>query len=417
MEDSMASVLDAITGLVNPQLVSQIAGRLGEPEANVQRGMQTSATAVLAALASKAGDGNLMRTVLDTAKRFASDPAATASAAIGDATAGGDSTTSPATGLLSSLFGGGTTTALSTAIGSASGLRPESASSLLPMSVPLVLGWLGKRANQEGMDASGLGAWLARERDTLVSALPAGLRTLLGASSPSMPNVDIPKVGIPGAASMPSISKSRNWMPAALVGLLAVLLIGYFTLRHKPANTVVAQNGAIAVNDSLHAAAAPVVADSSAASGMVHEAIPGGVDLTVAPNGIEARLIQFVKDSSARVNDTTWFNFDRLLFETGSATLKPESQAQLKSVAQILQAYPNVKARIGGYTDNSGDAAANMQLSESRAQNVRAELEKLGVAGDRLDAKGYGAEHPVGDNATAEGRAANRRIALRVTAK
>jgi len=113
---------------------------------------------------------------------------------------------------------------------------------------------------------------------------------------------------------------------------------------------------------------------------MVHESIPGGAELTVAPNGIEAHLIQFIKDSSARVNDTTWFNFDRLLFETGSATLKPESEAQLKSVAQMLQAYPNVKARVGGYTDNSGNAAANLKLSESRAQNVREELEKLGVS-------------------------------------
>lgn len=414
----MASVLDAITGLVNPELVSQTAGRLGEPEANVQRGMQTSVTAVLAALANKAGDGSLMRTVLDTAKHVASDSEASPSTAIGNAAGGTDSASSPATGLLSSLFGGGSTTALSTAIAGASGLRPESASSLLSMSVPLVLGWLGQRARQEGLDASGLGAWLGRERAALASALPSGLGAMLGASSLSMPKVDIPNVGIPSAASMPSMSTSRNWLPAALVGLVALLVIGYFTLRHKPGDTVVAQNGAIATDSSARAAApAPAAVDSSAASGMIHETLPGGGELSVAPNGIEAHLIQFIKDSSAHANDTTWFNFDRLLFETGSATLKPESEAQLKSVSQILQAYPNVKARIGGYTDNSGNAAANLKLSESRAQNVLSEFEKLGVGSDRLDAKGYGAEHPVGDNATAEGRAANRRIALRVTAK
>ena len=286
------------------------------------------------------------------------------------------------------------------------------------MSAPVALAWLGQRARMEGLDASGLGAWLARERAALTSALPSGLGALLGASGVSMPKVDLPNISIPSAASLPSMSKSRNWVPAALVGLLAVLLIGYFTMRRKPAETVVAQNGAIATDSSVHAAApAPAVADSAAASGMVHESIPGGTELTVAPNGIEAHLIQFIKDPAAKVNDTTWFDFDRLLFETGSATLKPESEAQLKSVAQILQAYPNVKARVGGYTDNSGNAAANMKLSEARAQNVRSELEKLGVESGRLDAKGYGAEHPVGDNSTADGRAANRRIALRVTAK
>ena len=413
----MASILDSITGLVSPPLVSQIAGRLREPEANVQRGMETSITAILAAIASKAEDGNLMQTVLDAAKRVASDPTSSASAALGTAS-GADSANGEATGLLSSLFGGGATAALSTSIAGASGLRPESASTLLSISAPVVLSWLGQRARMEGLDASGLGAWLARERATLASAVPSGLGALFGASGASMPKVDLPNIDIPSAASMPSMSKSRNWIPAALVGILAVLLIGYFTMRPKPAETVVAQNGAIATDSSVHAAApAPAVVDSSAASGMVHESIPGGTELTVAPNGIEAHLIRFIKDPAARVNDTTWFNFDRLLFETGSATLKPESEAQLKSVAQILQAYPNVKARIGGYTDNSGNAAANMKLSEARAQNVRSELEKLGVASGRLDAKGYGAEHPVGDNSTADGRAANRRIALRVTAK
>jgi len=415
----MASILDSISGLVDPSLVSQIAGRLREPEANVQRGMQTSIMAIVAGVASKAEDGNLMRTILDAAKRFASDPAQSASATLGNIAAGAGSANTEATGVLSSLFGGGTTAALSTAIAGASGLRPESASTLLSASVPIVLAWLAQRARLDGLDASGLGAWLARERATLVNALPAGLGTMLGASGIGMPKVDLPDISIPTAASLPSMSTSRNWIPAALVGLVAVLLIGFFAMRRKPADTVVAQTGAIVADTAAGSAAAPAasVADSSAASGMVHESIPGGAELTVAPNGIEAHLIQFIKDSSARVNDTTWFNFDRLLFETGSATLKPESEAQLKSVAQILQAYPNVKARVGGYTDNSGNAAANLKLSESRAQNVREELEKLGVASGRLDAKGYGAEHPVGDNSTAEGRAANRRIALRVTAK
>jgi OOP family OmpA-OmpF porin len=414
----MASIMETITGLVSPQLVSQVASGLQEPEANVQQGLQLSIPAIVAAVASKADDGNFMQTVLDEAKRVASDPVAAASSALGNAQAGAESANSAGSGVLSTVLGGGTTTALATAVSRASGLRPESANRLVSISVPVVLAWLGQRARLEGLDASGLGAWLARERTALASALPAGLGSLFGMSGVSMPKVDIPNINIPSAASLPSMSSSRNWLPAALIALIAVVLIGYFALRHKPADTVVAQNGAIATDSSAHSAApAPATADSSTASGMIRESLPGGAELNVAPNGIEAHLIRFIKDSSAHVNDTTWFNFDRLLFETGSSTLKPESEAQLKSVAQILEAYPNVKARIGGYTDNSGNAAANMKLSEARAQNVRSELEKLGVASGRLDAKGYGAEHPVGDNSTAEGRAANRRIALRVTAK
>ena len=100
-----------------------------------------------------------------------------------------------------------------------------------------------------------------------------------------------------------------------------------------------------------------------------------------------------------------------------SATLTPDSEEQLRFVAQILKAYPNVRARIGGYTDNSGDASANVKLSQARAETVMKELVGQGIAANRLDARGYGAEHPVADNSTEEGRARNRRISLLVTAK
>jgi OmpA-OmpF porin, OOP family len=73
--------------------------------------------------------------------------------------------------------------------------------------------------------------------------------------------------------------------------------------------------------------------------------------------------------------------------------------------------------RIGGYTDNQGDAAANLKLSQDRANNVMQQLVTMGVDPSRLDAKGYGEDHPVADNTTDAGRAMNRRISMRVTAK
>ena len=76
-----------------------------------------------------------------------------------------------------------------------------------------------------------------------------------------------------------------------------------------------------------------------------------------------------------------------------------------------------MKAKLGGYTDNTGDKAFNLKLSDDRAKNVMAELVKLGVEAPRLAAEGYGEEHPVGDNATEEGRQKNRRISIRVTEK
>ena len=145
--------------------------------------------------------------------------------------------------------------------------------------------------------------------------------------------------------------------------------------------------------------------------------LPDGSELSVPSRGVEARLVTYLNDSSAPLSDTTWFDFDRLLFDTGKATLQPASEDQLTNIAAILKAYPQVKIRIGGYTDNTGDSAANVQLSEERADNVMAELARLGIDPARMTAKGYGDADPIADNSTEEGRQKNRRISLRVTDK
>ena len=145
--------------------------------------------------------------------------------------------------------------------------------------------------------------------------------------------------------------------------------------------------------------------------------LPSGVELNVPEFGVEKKLIAFIEDKSKPVDKTTWFSFDRLDFETGSATLKPTSAEQMKNIAEIMKAYPKVALKIGGYTDNVGNADANLKLSRTRAENTMQELVKLGVDAKRLEAEGYGEKHPVADNATEEGRQKNRRIDLRVTRK
>jgi OmpA-OmpF porin, OOP family len=150
---------------------------------------------------------------------------------------------------------------------------------------------------------------------------------------------------------------------------------------------------------------------------MVERELQGGGKVTVPERGVEGRLLAFIADAGQPVDRTTWFDFDRLTFDTGKATLGAASQEQLAAVAAILAAYPAVKLKIGGYTDNVGDAAFNQRLSEERARNVSAALAGLRVDPARLAAEGYGEQFPVGDNATAEGRARNRRISMRVTEK
>jgi OOP family OmpA-OmpF porin len=109
-------------------------------------------------------------------------------------------------------------------------------------------------------------------------------------------------------------------------------------------------------------------------------------------------------------------NLMNIYFDTGSATITADSQETLTSAATaIKQAPADTRIEVGGHTDNTGDAAANMTLSQQRADAVATRLGELGVAAGTLTAKGYGQDKPRADNGTDGGRAQNRRIEFMVS--
>lgn len=97
-------------------------------------------------------------------------------------------------------------------------------------------------------------------------------------------------------------------------------------------------------------------------------------------------------------------------FATGKATIEGDASAEIQKVADFMAKFPNVSVTIEGHTDNRGRAATNKALSQKRADAVKAEIVKLGVDAARLTAVGYGADKPIADNNTEEGRAQNRRV-------
>ena len=145
--------------------------------------------------------------------------------------------------------------------------------------------------------------------------------------------------------------------------------------------------------------------------------LPDGTELKAAKGGIEEQWVAFV-NSTDPVSKDKWFNFDRVLFDTGKATLRPESNDQIENAAKVLKAFPKLKIKVGGYTDNVGKPESNMKLSQERADVMKAAIEKAGApAGSIEKAEGYGETNPIASNDTDAGKQQNRRIAIRVTAK
>lgn len=100
---------------------------------------------------------------------------------------------------------------------------------------------------------------------------------------------------------------------------------------------------------------------------------------------------------------------NNIFFEVGKAELKPISYVELNKAVDLMMKNPGMKIEVGGHTDSQGADANNLSLSQKRAQSVVEYMVLAGIARDRLIAKGYGETVPIADNATAEGRAANRR--------
>ena len=110
------------------------------------------------------------------------------------------------------------------------------------------------------------------------------------------------------------------------------------------------------------------------------------------------------------IAETGKFVTNNILFETGKATLKPESMAEIQKVADYMKKNPGARFEVQGHTDNQGSDAINDPLSQQRAEAVVKALEGLGCDPFNLRPVGKGSHEPVADNSTDAGRAQNRRV-------
>lgn len=204
--------------------------------------------------------------------------------------------------------------------------------------------------------------------------------------------------------------------------MLSLLGLGLYTYFGNPfvgSN----ENGVKVANNNINAnkadAATPTITPKVERK-LTEIVLPNGTKLQVYPGGIEDQLVSFIqsdeyKNGTEETLKNKWFNFDDLNFIFGKTELDAKSKRQLDNITAILKAFPEVKIKIGGYTDKKGDDAANKKLSDNRAKAVKAALEKEGVGAQVPEAEGYGEERAtVAETASDDERAVDRKTAVRL---
>ena len=108
---------------------------------------------------------------------------------------------------------------------------------------------------------------------------------------------------------------------------------------------------------------------------------------------------------------------DNILFDLNKATLKPGSERSVEKLADFLREYPERNLLIEGFTDSTGEASYNKELSNERAETIKVALQSLGIDSDRIGVKCYGEHFPVATNETKAGRQLNRRVEIIIAKK
>lgn len=219
-------------------------------------------------------------------------------------------------------------------------------------------------------------------------------------------------------------SGQRQWIirVAIIQFLLALSILVLFSRcqsggDHKKEQIVQTENGAAAVDSSQQVYL--VDTDYVHIAGHLSPEIKNQLKTLESKNfekgTLGHQLLDYLKSG---VNDFgEEFKFIDLRFVDRTADLHPKFSHEIADLAELMNAFPNLKVKIMSYTDNVGGEKANEILSTKRVEIIKSELTSKGIAGDRIEIKGYGQKFPVGDNKIHEGRLINNRIELMVLSK
>lgn len=423
------NILDIVKNYLPGNLAAQISAATGDSETGISKVISAAIPIVLGGLISKSSNDS--GGVLDMVKNAANSGVL---ANLGGLAGRHDATAAGRFNIwstLHNLFGD----KLENIVGMLSGfggVKPATAEHALGATAAASLGAVGKYAADKNMDASGLSSFLASQKGIISSMVPAGfdfsqigswlgIGSMGAAAAATVSEFTAPPAEPISYAAVTQKRGGNNWL-VPLVILAALGGLSWWLTKDGC-------NKSTTVSDtSMDTVVTTVAADTSTSTPTVAPVkesvvltLPSGATINAYKGGIEDQLIQFIQSDEYKnaANDDAlknrWFNFDNLNFEFGTTKITDSSKVQLNNIVSILKEFKDVNIKIGAYTDKKGDDAANLKLSQGRADAVKAALDKAGVGSQLKGAEGYGEQFAaVPETETDEARAIDRKVAIRL---
>ena len=374
------SLIDLAKDFLTPDLISKMSGLVGESPALTQRAiglvLPSLAGAAYQQASTPAGASSLVRLL----KLAGSDGNLLSHLTSLFSSGNMSEITQMGGGLLTGLLGSNAGRVVNS-IAKATGVSGSSASTLLHLGAPLVLGLTGKLLPEGEATPAAITNFFASQKDSIIREVPSEVVGILNLGAPAT----VPEA--PEPVVRPVVEKEQRSRPWLWLLPLLALILGFLGWR-----------------------------SCSTPSGRQMESLslPCGTTIQVEKGGFDANLARFMMDGSSG-DLPKRFTFDHLNFDTNSAQVTPDSSATISNLIATVKCFPAMQVALVGYTDSTGSPETNKKLSLNRADAVKAMLVQGGIDAGRISTNGAGQDNPVASNDTEEGRARNRRTELVVT--
>ncbi|MCA0899668.1 OmpA family protein [Microbulbifer agarilyticus] len=401
------NILDMAVRHLGSAGMSALGSALGLPADKSEGAFSAGVASVLAGMMGKAGSESGLGSLLNMATKSTEMDLSSPGDIFADA---GRMTSLQDVGgnILGSLFGN-KESGVFNVISSALGLDNTKTGSLLKVAAPVVMSIIGKLVKSKGLNMQGLASLLMGQKDSIKNYVPAGLMNELGVKSLDDFTAPAAEAAPRQAAAQPIERKSGfgKWLWPLLIALAVLWALNMCAKKEKMddgTGGVVMEQEEVVVDDATPPPADPATTTPDTGTETPVGTIVGTEDFAAS---FRAYLAEAARDPNKEF-------LLKIVFPTDGTMPTAASLPDVQALIKIMQENPGLTVIIEGHTDSDGDAAANEELSKTRAEAVKKMLADAGVQAVRVTAVGVGAAKPVADNNTEEGKQQNRRIAVKV---